>query len=526
MTDSPNRPNGRTAHPPPRPAVIEAVRLQEAGRLAEAEQAYVAALRADPGDFYALHQLGLICCARKAYADAVLLLATAVERRPDSPDALCNLAVALRGLNRDAEALAACDAAIAMAPDHAAAHHNRGNALSGLDRPEEAEAAHARALALDPDNAEALYGRGNALRELRRFDEAMACYAKALTLAPGRADIRFNVALLQLLTGRLAEGFAGYAARLAKPEFAELRDRFAAPAWQGEEPVAGRTVLLHPEQGAGDTLQFLRYAPLLAERGARVICAVTAPLKPIVDSLAGLAITVVVWDRTAPPAHDLHCPYLSLPAAFGTTLETIPARVPYLVPPADRVAALAARLATGAGGQGGGEGGGKGVAREPARERRGGPRLRVGLVWAGNPGFANDRHRSIPLSTLAPLLALDGVQFVSLQKELRPEDETVLERCPQLLRLGETLRDFADTAAAIAALDLVISVDTAVAHLAGAMGHKVFILLPFSSDWRWLSGRPDSPWYPTATLFRQPRIGDWTSIAGAVRDAVQGLATP
>ncbi|MDC7987490.1 tetratricopeptide repeat protein, partial [Rhodoplanes sp. TEM] len=331
-------------YPPPRPAVVEAVRLQEAGRLAEAEQRLIAALRENRNDFYALHQLGLICCATRRFADAVLLLASAVEQRPDSPEALCNLAVALRGLDRCAEAVAACDAALALAPDHAAAHHNRGNALLDLDRPAEAERAHARAVALNPMNAESLYGLGNALRELHRFDEAMACYAKALTLAPRRADIRFNVALLQLLTGRLREGFAGYAHRLDKPEFAELRGRFAASAWAGE-PVAGRTVLLHPEQGAGDVIQFVRYAPLLAARGARVVCAVTAPLKPLLDSLAGDGVSVVVWDRTAPPAHDLHCPYLSLPHGFQTTVDSIPATVPYLAAPPERVAAMAARLA-------------------------------------------------------------------------------------------------------------------------------------------------------------------------------------
>lgn len=495
-------------YPPPRPAVVAAVQLQAAGRLAEAEQALIAALREDQADFYALHQLGLICCERKNFADAVLLLATAVERRPDSPEALCNLALALRGLDRLDEAVAACDAALALAPDHAATHHNRGNALLDLDRPTEAAAAHERAVALDPNNAESLYGLGNALRELHRFDAAMACYEKALAIAPGRADIRFNVALLNLLTGRLSEGFAGYAHRLEKPEFAELRGRFAAPAWAGE-PVDGRTVLLHPEQGAGDVIQFVRYAPLLSARGARVICAVTAPLKPLIDSLAGPSIEVTVWDRTAPPAHDLHCPYLSLPHGFGTTLDTVPAAVPYLAAAPARVAAMADRIAAAVA-----------AARSATPVAEGdGPadarRLRVGLVWAGNPAFANDRHRSIPLATLAPLLALSGIGFVSLQKDLREGDEALLQQY-RVAQLGPDLADFAATAAAIECLDLVIAVDTAVAHLAGALGKPVWILLPFSPDWRWLTGRADSPWYPTARLFRQPALGDRGSVATAL----------
>ncbi|MBK5962411.1 hypothetical protein CCR97_30105 [Rhodoplanes elegans] len=495
--------------PPPRPAVIAAVRLQEAGRIAEAEHALIAALREDQADFYALHQLGLICCDRKNFADAVLLLATAVERRPDSPEALCNLALALRGLDRLDEAVAACDAALALDPDHAAAHHNRGNTLLHLDRPAEAAAAHARAVALDPNNAESLYGLGNALRELHRFDAAMECYEKALDLAPGRADIRFNVALLSLLIGRLREGFAGYAHRLEKPEFAELRGRFAAPAWAGE-PVEGRTVLLHPEQGAGDVIQFVRYAPLLAARGARVICAVTAPLKPLIDSLAGPSIEVTVWDRTAPPAHDLHCPYLSLPHGFATTLDTIPAAVPYLAASPARIAAMAERIAAAVAAAGRAD-----AAGAPAD----GPRLRVGLVWAGNPAFANDRHRSIPLATLAPLLALPGSDFVSLQKDLREGDEALLQQ-HGVAQLGPDLADFAATAAAIENLDLVIAVDTAVAHLAGALGKPVWILLPFSPDWRWLTGRADSPWYPTARLFRQPALGDWDSVATALCEAL------
>jgi tetratricopeptide (TPR) repeat protein len=488
-----------TRYPPPRPEALRGYALQEAGRIAEAEQVFVALLRSDPRDFYALHQLGLICCGRNQFAEAVLLLATAVELRPGAAEALCNLGLALRGLKRHEEAVEACDAALAIDPNHAAAHHNRGNALADLDRHEEAAAAHARAVALGPDSAESLYGLGNALRELRRHDEALATYRRALELAPGRTDIRFNIALTQLLTGALREGFAGYDHRFDKPEFAELRGRFATPAWRGDEPVAGRTVLLHPEQGMGDVIQCVRYAPLLAAQGARVIAAVTAPLQPLLAGMPG--IEAVVWDRSAPPAHDLHCPYLSLPRAFGTTLETIPATVPYLAAPADRARAWETRLAA-----------------LPL------PRPRVGLVWAGNPGFANDRHRSIPLSTLAPLLATAGVQFVSLQRDLREGDETALQRLPNLVQLGEELRDFADTAAVIASLDLVISVDTAVAHLAGALGKPVWILLPRSPDWRWMLDREDSPWYPTARLFRQPRTGDWSSVVVRLGDALAAFA--
>lgn len=496
---SPGTANGREKRPPPRPEVLRAVALQNAGQIAEAEQLFVAVLRADQHDFHALHQLGLICYGRDQHAEAVLLFATAAEQRPDSPEALSNLGLALHGLKRFEEAVAAYDAALVADPRHGKAHYNRGNALTELGRHEEALQSLERALALQPGDPDVLYVRGNALRELRRHDDAMAAYDRALALDPGRVDVHFNQALTLLRLGRLREGFAAYEWRCEKPEFSAVKVRFPSPPWRGEEPVAGKTLLLHPEQGLGDVVQFLRYVPVLAEKGARVIVAVPPPLLPLVEGALPGAAEIYGWGTKPPPGFDLHTTYPSLPHAMGTTLETIPAHVPYLTVPEPQRAAEAARLG-------------------------GLPKPRIGLVWAGNPEHGNDHNRSVPLATLAPLLDTPGVSFVSLQKVLRPGDEAFLQARPGILRRGEAFSDFAETAAAIALLDLVISVDTSVAHLAGALGKPSWILLPWSPDWRWLLDRDDTPWYPTARLFRQPKLGDWDGVVARLRDEVANLA--
>jgi hypothetical protein len=252
--------------------------------------------------------------------------------------------------------------------------------------------------------------------------------------------------------------------------------------------LSGKTILLYAEQGVGDCLQFARYAPLVARRGARVLLAVHRELKAL---LSNLADAVFAEGEPLPP-FDLRCPLLSLPLAFGTTLATIPDNVPYVHADAEQVARWQTRLG-------------------PSGS------LRVGLAWSGNPAHKNDYRRSLAFDCLAPVLALPDVQFVSLQKKVRPADAERLRRSP-LIDLAAELNDFADTAAVVASLDLVIAVDTAVAHLAGAMGKPTWVLLPFSPDWRWLLDRDNSPWYPTARLFRQPRIGDWASVIARVAE--------
>src|SRR5208282_3447569 len=281
----------------------------------------------------------------------------------------------------------------------------------------------------------------------------------------------------------------GYEARWAVGLLASQRRSFTAPLWLGKESLDGKTILLHAEQGFGDTIQFVRYVPLLAARGATVILEVQRELARLLSALPGVAAVVARGQQL--PSFDLHCPLLSLPLALATQPTTIPADIPYIVPAEDEIALWRQRL--------------------PQR------RPLVGLAWSGDRSHDNDPNRSMRLATLAPLLDLPDVQFVSLQHEVRTEDVAVLQQRPNVLAFGPQFRSFADTAAALALFDAVISVDTAVAHLAGAMGKPLFLLLPFAADFRWLRERQDSPWYPTARLYRQSTFGDWDSVVGRVR---------
>ena len=293
---------------------------------------------------------------------------------------------------------------------------------------------------------------------------------------PDLAEAHWNLALALLATGDFERGWQEHEwrwrANVIGPE-----QSFRQPLWLGAEDLTGKTILLHNEQGLGDALQFVRYAPQVRQRGARVVLRVQRPLLSLMAGLAGADHVIAEGD--ALPEFDYHCPLLSLPLAFGTHLQNIPAGIPYLHPAADRLAKWQSIL---------------GERTAP----------RIGLAWSGNPAHKNDRNRSIALKQLLPLLSVPGVRFVSLQRDLREDDAAVLGNLPALVSIGAQLDDFADTAAAISLLDLVITVDTAVAHLAGALGKPVWVLLPFAPDWRWLLKREDSPWYPTARLFRQP----------------------
>jgi hypothetical protein len=286
--------------------------------------------------------------------------------------------------------------------------------------------------------------------------------------------------------GRFGEGWRDYESRW-KTEAFQRRD-FVQPLWMGTEPLDGRTILLHAEQGLGDTLQFVRYAPLLARSGAKVVLEVQPALLSLLSEIDGIA--AIPQGEKLPP-FDLHCPLMSLPLAFGTELDSIPAEIPYLRVSADRASKWRERL---------------GERRVP----------RIGIAWAGSAAHKNNRRRSIALERFVPLFAVDGVELVSLQKELSPADAGMLAE-HGALQLGEELGDFADTAAVISLLDLVVSVDTSVVHLAGAIGRPVWALIPFAPDFRWMLAREDSPWYPTVRLFRQPQLSDWDSVLERVR---------
>jgi tetratricopeptide (TPR) repeat protein len=332
------------------------------------------------------------------------------------------------------------------------------------------------------------------LHALKRHDEALASYERAIALNPDYAEAHWNVCLARLRLGDFRGGWPQYEWGW-KAGYRGIERRFAQPRWTGAEPLAGKTLFVHAEQGFGDTIQFVRYVPLVAGAGARVVIEVHPSLVALLSGVQNVSSAV---SRGGPlPAFDLHCPLLSLPLAFGTELDTIPARVPYLSAPETHLARWKIRL--------------------PRAEG-----LRIGLTWSGRN--IPDPDRSMALAQLAPLFDLPGIHFVSLQKDLRDSDEAALRGRPGFLHLGPDLADFADTAAVIAQLDLVISIDTAVAHLAGALGKPVWILLPFLSDWRWLLDRDDSPWYPTARLFRQDKARAWDTVIARVRAALDGFA--
>lgn len=466
--------------------------LWEQGRLEEAAAAYRDVLDRHPEHYDASNDLGGVLAELGRAEEAVASFRKAVALRPEAPAALNNLALALQSLKRFDEAAALIERAIALSPGLAALYGTRGNLFKAQNRFEAALADYDRAIALDPTYVEAHSNRGNCLDDLARPEEALASYRRALALQPERADAHWNLAVNRLRAGDLPAGFVE-AEWLWKT--ASMRPRLRAfdkPCWLGTEAIEGKVLLLHNEQGFGDAIQFCRYVPMLAARGATVWLEVAAPLTRLLAGLAG--VNSVVAKGEPLPDFDFHCQLSSLPLAFDTTLATIPSSVPYLsAPPGARDWSpwLGART-----------------------------RPRIGLVWSGNPGHRNDHNRSIALETLLPLLDLDA-QFVSLQKDAREDDLRVLRSRADMLDAAAGLASFADTAALIGALDLVISVDTSVAHLAGALGKPVFILLPHVADWRWLTERADSPWYPTARLFRQDATRRWEPVVAEARAALQ-----
>ncbi len=321
------------------------------------------------------------------------------------------------------------------------------------------------------------------MHELKRFDEALESFAHALALNPENADANFNEGMTRLLIGDFSAGWKKYEWRWKAKQQAHARD-FSQPLWLGGEPIAGKTILVHAEQGYGDTIQFVRYVPMLARVGAKIVLEVQPPLKPLLASFEGALIVA----RGEPlPAFDLHCPILSLPLAFKTEQASIPASIPYLQAPHDRVEKWKQRL-----------------------PRQG--ELVVAIAWSGSATHEQDLVRSIAIEKLAPLLAIPDIQWISIQRELRPGNAEFLAAHPKIAHVGAELADFADTAAVLSQADLTISVDTSTVHLAGALGRPVWVLLQYIPDFRWLLDREDSPWYPSARLFRQPDFGDWKSV--------------
>ncbi|WP_081333530.1 tetratricopeptide repeat protein [Burkholderia territorii] len=471
-----------------------AVALERLGRADEALLRCERVLALDANHVPALASRGNALLQMRRYDDALDSYARALAIEPRSADLLCNRGTALRHLKRFDEALSCYDAALAIDPHFAEAWTNRGSVLQDLHRRDEAAASLDRALALRPEHATNWLNRGNLHADHAQADDALAAYERALALRPDYVDAHVARASLHLMEGDFERGWPAYEWRLHDAQLARQVRPFTQPAWRGDEPLDGRTILIHAEQGYGDTLQFCRYVPLVAARGARVVLEVQPPLRALMASLDG---TAAVVSRGEPlPAFDCHVPLPSLPYAFRTDARTIPSAAAYLHADPHRVREWEALL---------------GARRRP----------RIGLAWAGNPEHRNDHHRSIDLARFAPLFDLD-VDWVSLQKPVRERNLGELADSP-LRRVDDALGDFADTAALIGALDVVIAVDSAVAHLAGALGRPVWILLPDPPEWRWMRARGDSPWYPSARLFRQSSPGHWRAVIDAVRDAIAAM---
>ena len=458
--------------------------LSRTGKPRDAEVCLRAALRVRPDDPKIVNALGTAQAAQGLQEQAVETFLQALALDGSYRAARANLGVSLMILGRAGEAVAQYEALVASEPDDASSHLALGQALIRLDRPAEALPWLDRAIVLRPADGQSHHCRGIALRDLGRWAEALPCYEQAAIHQPDDAAIRDSLAEALLAVGDMRRGWQEFEWRRKKPDYAI----FAEPSWDGQPTE--KTVLVHAEQGLGDTLQFCRFVPLAAAR-ARVVFAGPTALAQLLIGLRGMAAFV---EREPLPPFDLQIPLMSLPYVLGVAEQTLPGPIPYLQADEAAVAEWRTRL-------------------------DGPPGLRVGLVWAGNPKFPNDRRRSVPFSTLAPLLAVPGVSFVSLQKGPAAADHAGTLQDPTAL-----LEDFADTAALIAALDLVISVDTAVLHLAGALGRPVWLLNRADTCWRWMLQREDSPWYPDLRIFRQTTPGSWQPVIEEVAHELAGLA--
>jgi len=505
--------------------------LRDLGHHEEAFASYRRALLLKPRAPDLMTLCGKTLQALRRYVEALTFFDASLSAIPNDIDTLYQSCVVLDALQRYETLLSRCDRILALDPSHALAWIGRGNALQRLQRYDDALNGYDRALAVTGPTAETLGSRGNVLQRLGRYDEAQASYAAAIA-APARGGTGLSVRALalqqmqrheealvcylqlqemdpghvvgqtaeaycRLLIGDFVEGWKKHEARWFEANAAANRRHADHPLWLGSEPLMGKAVLLHAEQGYGDTVQFCRYASLVKARGATIILEVHPGLKTLLSSLADVDQLVAIGEGL--PRFDLQCPLLSLPLACGTRLETIPSTTPYLQADARRVDGWTKRLLA----------------------LGGSTRLRIGLVWSGNPEHDNDHNRSMPLSALASVFSLDAT-FISLQSRVREHDAPVL-RESGIVDVGAELYDFSDTAALIETLDLVISVDTAVAHLAGALGKTVWVMLPYVPDWRWLLERDDSPWYPGTRLFRQQRAGDWPGVIERVVDELSRL---
>ena len=512
--------------------------LKELGRLPEALQSYSLALAIEPGNLETLHNRAVVhvllgrhaealrdydeLCAQggekagdligrgaalvaaNRNAEALIPLQRATEQLPHEVEGHIQYGVALLRLNRYEEALASFNRALTGQPDRTDVLTNQGIALVALDRVEEALITFQRAIALNGATADTYTNLGLVYRSLGRHYEALASFRQTLARKPADPAASFALAFVHLTLAEFKQGWPLYESRFQEPTLAVPTRDFTVPRWQGQASLEGKTLLVHAEQGLGDAIHFCRYLPLLAAKAINIVFEVMPSLKVLMRSLPR-SIQLIGRGEAIPPV-DYHCPLLSLPLALGTDLDTIPAEMPYLAPEPERVAKWRARLGAI-------------------------PGLRVGIAWQGNPAVEQliwARGRSMPLADLAPLTQVPGVSLISLQKGPGSEQVRDVAFRDRLLDLGPELDQgpdaFLDTAAVMASLDLIISTDTSIAHLAGALARPAWIALPSAAEWRWLLERSDSPWYPTFRLFRQRRRGNWKSVITAMAAAITPLA--
>lgn len=463
------------------------IALKELGKYALAISSYDQALSLNPGLMTAYANRGVALAALNQHESAIKSLDHAISLEPGIAYTHLHRGISLHALGRWLEAAGSYRQAIALDPDNAETHHNLGISLIQLRQHEAAIASIDHAIALKPGFADAYVNRALAFHEIRHYQTAMDNYKKAIALQPGLRIAHRNLSHLQLLLGDYEKGWAEFEWRLRGNDGEVRQPRFPQPLWLGQAPLAGKTILLHSEQGLGDTIQFCRYAKLVADLGAQVILEVQKPLVNLLARLDGVAM--LVTKSSVLPPFDFHCPLMSLPLVFRTRLDTIPAPGGYLKAEAEKIEMWRARL---------------GNQTKP----------RIGLVWSGNPLQKNNHNRSIPLAVFTGLLD-SRFEYVCLQKEPNEADQKILAAHPEIRRFE--LDDLSDTAALCELLDLVISVDTSVAHLTGALGQPVWIPLGFNADWRYLLDRADSPWYASARLYREDRLKGWNDVVENIR---------
>jgi tetratricopeptide (TPR) repeat protein len=481
------------------PAYAEAhhnrgVILKEMLRFEEALQSFEHAVKMHPAYTAAIAKQAEMLRLLGRAEESLVAYQQQLQLLPDSPEILNDLANVLLALRRYDEALVYYDRALHILPNYHEAHNNRGNALQAHGRLEEAIIAYDRAIALDNSYVEARVNRGNVLAGTLKLDAALDEYGRALDIDRDNGDAHWNKAIVQLLQGNFAEGWAEYEYRWKCTGATPMRHA-AAPEWRGVDNLSGKTILLYAEQGLGDTLQCIRFLKTIFALGARILLEVPLETKRLLQPFADMA-TIFAKGESLPP-FDYQCPLMSLPFALKANTEQDFASGVYLRAPASRVTHWNAAL-------------------HPVRS------LRVGIVWRGNPKHPNDANRSIALDRFSPLLKSGTCQFFGLQKDIKDTERTLLSNKSCFTDLSMQLDDLAETAAVIANLDLVITVDTAIAHLAGSLGKRVWILVPFLPDFRWLLHRQDSPWYQCARLFRQPDPGNWEVV---ITDVCSELAT-